>query len=71
MAPGPINALGWFPALGLLRVSSNERVALQFGLTPDWLTAGYGPGFGEKVSIDFGLRQVASAGQFGLSVFYP
>jgi FG-GAP-like repeat len=71
VANGPIYSMNWLSNLGLLRVSASDRFSLQFGLAPDWITASYGPGFGEYVSIDFTNGQIASAGQFGLSIFYP
>lgn len=71
VASGPIYSVSWMANIGLLRASSNDRVSLQFGLAPDWITAPYGPGFGEDVPLDFTLVQLASAGQFGLSIFYP
>jgi hypothetical protein len=69
IAPGPIHSLGYYPALGLLRVSANERLALQFGLTPAWRTADYGPGFADKVWLDFANVQVVAAGPFGITLF--
>ena len=71
IAPGPVHSIAWLPALGVLQVSSGERLALQYGLTPAWRTANYGPNFADKVSIDLGLGQIATAGVFGLSAFYP
>lgn len=76
VATGPIDSLGYYPQLGLLHVSSGNRVALQYGLTPAWQTADYGSGytsmpsvFGRDVLLDFGSARVASCGYSGFAVF--
>lgn len=68
-ANGPITDLGYYPSIGLLHVATDERVALQFGLTPDWLTLDYGTSFGRKVSLDVPSARLVTVGEHGLFAF--
>lgn len=69
IASAAIDSLGYHPAAGLLHVTSANRLALQFGLTPDWLSLDYDIGFGNTVSLDLATGRVASAGLHGLYAF--